>query len=102
MSKWSISIVCETKQQLAVKVSLRFRGINELAIFEAPDVLAVPHLPDLKGSIPSNADTIHFAHLHGLNFPDLGHKRVDVLIDADVITAHLADQIRSGLDKVRS
>ena len=96
--EYSISTVCETKQQLGVKVSLRFCGINELAIFEAPDVLAVPHLPDLKGSIPSNADTIHFAHLHGLNFPDLGHKRVDILIGADVIKAHLADQTRSGLD----
>ena len=96
--EYSISTVCETKQQLGVKVSLRFRGINELAIFEAPDVLAVPHLPDLKGSIPSNADTKHFAHLHGLNFPDLGHKRVDILIGADVIKAHLADQTRSGLD----
>ena len=92
--EYSISTVCETKQQLGVKVSLRFRGINELAIFEAPDVLAVPHLPDLKGSIPSNADT----KLHGLNFPDLGHKRVDILIGADVIKAHLADQTRSGLD----
>ena len=96
--EYSISTVCETKQQLGVKVSLRFCGINELAIFEAPDVLAVPHLPDLKGSIPSNADTKHFAHLHGLNFPDLGHKRVDILIGADVIKAHLADQTRSGLD----
>ena len=96
--EYSISTVCETKQQLGVKVSLRFRGINELAIFEAPDVLAVPHLPDLKGSIPSNADTKHFAHLHGLNFLDLGHKRVDILIGADVIKAHLADQTRSGLD----
>ena len=96
--QYSISTVCETKQQLGVKVSLRFCGINELAIFEAPDVLAVPHLPDLKGSIPSNADTKHFAHLHGLNFPDLGHKRVDILIGADVIKAHLPDQTRSGLD----
>ena len=68
--EYSISTVCETKQQHGVKVSLRFRGINELAIFEAPDVLAVPHLPDLQESIPSNADTKHFAHLHGLNFPD--------------------------------
>ena len=95
--EYSISTVCETNQQLGVKFSLRFRGINELAIFEAPDILAVLHLPDLKDSIPSNADTKHFAHLHGLNFPDLGHKRVDILIGADVIKAHLADQTRSGL-----
>ena len=96
--EYSISTVCETKQQLGVKGSLRFCGINEIAIFEASDVLAVPYLSDLKGSIPSNPDTKHFAHLHGLNFPDLGHKRVDILIGADVIKAHLADQTRSALN----
>ena len=93
--EYSIFTLCETKQQLGIKVSLRFCDINELAIFDAS---IVPNLPDLKNSIPSNTDTKHFVYLHGLNFPNLGHKRFDILIGADVIKAHLVDQTRSGLN----
>ena len=76
----------DNKQGFETRLNVRDNG--EQAIINLRSFLSVPHLPELKQSIPSPRDKIiHAEVLRKISFPDVKGK-VELLIGADVSEAH--------------
>ena len=94
--EYSISTIAGVAKQRGYKVSLNIRGFGNLPSLEIQDVIAIPSLPDLQDSIPSNQDVKRYKHLEGLSFPALKSKRINMLIGANVQAAHIQRDFRQG------
>ena len=84
-----INPVNGSKCGLCFKLSLKVQGESQCTrLLDLPDVLAVDTLPNLSGSIPSQADVDRYNHLAGIKLSVRKSNRVELLIRADVVEAH--------------
>ena len=82
-------------------ISLKVQGLSESKHFQ-PDVIALPRvlavnaLPSLSNNILNQRDVSRFNHLHDLTIPELASQKVELLVGADVLMAHVQHDIRYG------
>ena len=90
--QYTLSTLGRVDNKQGFETRLNVRGYGEQAIINLRSVLSVPHLSELKQSIPSPRDeAIHAEVLRGISFPDVKGK-VEVL--ADVAEAHRTLEFR--------
>jgi len=81
---------------------LYIHGINETVPIQIANIMAVPDLPSLLGSIPINEDINRYPHLQGLTFPYLPASKVELLIGSGVKAAHeITEQLKGNPDQVK-
>ena len=86
--QYTLSTLGRVDNKQGFETRLNVLGYGEQAIINLRSVLSIPHLPELKQSIPSPRDkVIHAEVLRGISFPDVKGK-VGLLIGADVSEAH--------------
>ena len=82
-------------------MSLKVQGLSESKHFQ-PDVIALPRvlavdaLPSLSNNIPNQRDVSRFNHMHDLTIPELASQKVELLVGADVLMAHVQHDISYG------
>ena len=98
----SIRTVNGLTQMKGKYVSFTLQGMSSSEhywprIIDLPRVLAVNSLPaSLTNCIPNEKDMRCVNHLRNVMIPDLAHQKVQLLIGADTLAAHVQHDIRFG------
>ena len=98
----SIRTVNGLTQMKGKYVSFKLQGMSSSehfwpSIIDLPRVLAVNSLPaSLTNCIPNEKDMRRFNHLRDVMIPDLANQKVQLLIGANTLAAHVQHDIRFG------